>query len=103
MSPSLWSQFKDLLPGFFENHGRPAIFSPDGGTPVSCYIFVEYDAIIQPVGDAQSWFTGTVVEVCLSVIGQVPSRGDVFTCEGEVFTMESLVENDGLVAKVQVV
>ncbi len=94
--------FKAALPGIFAAAGEEATFTKSGGVPVDCNVFIDFNVQLQPSGmDTQVWQQGTVIEVCLSEIGDIePDRGDVFVVDAVTYTVQAISENDGITVKV---
>jgi hypothetical protein len=83
--------------------GEAAIYTPSGGAAVACYVFIDFNVMLQPSGvDAQVWEQGTTIKALLSDITNEPNRGDVFVVDGVTYTVQAILENDGLAVKVVV-
>ena len=102
--------FAAALPGIFLAAGETAVFTPATGSPVSCYVFINFNVELQPSGmEVQVWERGTVIEALLTdsgegaATGREPARGETFTVAGTVYTVKAILENDGLTVKVTVV
>lgn len=86
--------------GIFTMDGDDATFTPAGGVPVSCHVFVTKSVMLQPAGvETQVWQRGTTIEALVSELGGEPDRGDVFTVGSATYTVQAILENDGLVVK----
>ncbi len=95
--------FADALPDMFDAAGEDAVFTPEAGAAIPCKVFPEFNVQLQPAGaDAQVWQRGTTIEALLSVLGREPNRGETFTMDGIVYTVQAPLENDGLTVKVVV-
>ena len=106
--------FADALPGIFSAAGEDAIFTPAAGDAVSCMVFIDFNVMLQPGGgEAQVWQQGTTIEALLSEIGRVPNRGEMITVypdaasrsagtDGTEYTVQAILENDGLTVKMAV-
>ena len=99
--------FADALPGIFSAAGEDAIFTPAAGDAVSCMVFIDFNVMLQPGGgEAQVWQQGTTIEALLSEIGRAPNRGEKFTLDipedGTEYTVQAILENDGLTVKMAV-
>jgi len=93
--------FREALPDIFAAAGEDATFTPVNGQEIPCKIFIDFDVKFQSSAmNAQVWETGVVIEALLSEIGVEPDRGDKFTFEGTDYTVDSILANDGLTAKV---
>ncbi len=83
--------------------GEAATFTPAGGDAVACHVFIDFSVQLQPSGiEAQAWEQGTTIKALLSDITNEPNRGDVFTVDGVTYTVQAVLENDGLAVKVVV-
>lgn len=87
---------------FYTRHGKPAVWTPAAGSAVDCHVFINFDVVLQPGTDAQVWERGTTIEGLLSETITAPSRGDSFTVEETTYTVQELIENDGIKFTVQV-
>lgn len=104
----LRSVFAEAIPGIFEAAAEGAVFIPAVGDPVVCKIFIDFDVNLQPSGlESQVWQRGTTIEASLSSgddigIGREPDRGETFTYDGDTYTVQAILENDGLTVKMVV-
>lgn len=95
--------FAGALPGIFTAAGEAAVFTPATGDPIPCFVFIDFNVMLQPSGmEAQVWETGTTIEALLSDIGREPDRGETFTVDGVVYTVKAIATNDGLTVKMVV-
>jgi hypothetical protein len=95
--------FAAALPGIFDAAGEDAVFTPATGDPIPCKIFIDFSVLLQPAGvEVQAWERGTTIEALLSVLGREPDRGETFTHESVVYTVRTILENDGLTVKMVV-
>ena len=101
--------FGEALPDVFTEAGEAAIFTPSGGAPVPCFVIPAFNVMLQPAGmEAQAWQRGTTIEALLSDVSDIgigttePNRGDTFLVDGATYTVQSVLENDGLIVKVVV-
>lgn len=106
--------FAAALPKIFSAAGETAVFTPAAGDPVSCMVFIDFNVMLQPSGaEVQVWQQGTTIEALLSEIGREPNRGETFTVYpdeenrtagtgGTVYTVQEILQNDGLYVKVVV-
>jgi hypothetical protein len=91
------------LPKFFETAGEDATFTPDAGDPIPCKVFIDFNVMLQPAGvNTQVWARGTTIEGLLSVLGREPKQDETFTVNSIVYTVQGILENDGLTVKVAV-
>lgn len=83
--------------------GEDAIYTPTGGDPVDCHIFIDFNVQLQPDGfQAQAWDRATIIECLLSEVGAEPNRGDAFIYDGTTYEVKRVVENDGFTIKAAV-
>ena len=106
--------FAEALPDIFEAAGEPAVFTPAVGDSIPCMIFIDFSVLLQPAGaEAQVWDRGTTIEALLSEIGREPNRGEMVTVfpdeisrsagiNGTTYTVQAILENDGLTVKMVV-
>lgn len=101
---SLRTDLAAALPDLFDA-ADDALFTPASGPAVACKVFVEFDVLLQPGGmDAQIVGTGTTIEALPTDdagigIGRAPVRGETFTLDGVVYTVQTILEDDGLTVK----
>jgi hypothetical protein len=80
--------------------GEDAVFTPAAGAAIPCKIFIDFSVLLQPAGvEAHIWERGTTIEALLSEIGREPKRGETFEYDSVVYTVKSILENDGLTVK----
>jgi hypothetical protein len=101
--------FAAALPDIFDAAGEDAVFTPAEGASIPCKVFIEFNVMLQPAGvDVQVWQRGTTIEALLSEtpnlgIGREPNRGETFTLDipsnDTVYTVQAILENDGLTVK----
>lgn len=96
--------FAAALPDIFDAAGEEAVFTPAAGDQIDCMVFIDFNVMLQPAGvETQAWQRGTTIEALLSVIGREPNRGETFTLAGGiVYTVQAIMENDGLTVKMVV-
>ncbi|MEI7635889.1 MAG: hypothetical protein WCJ37_01175 [Syntrophus sp. (in: bacteria)] len=100
--------FAAAMPGMFTAAGEDAVFTPATGAPIDCKIFIDFNVDLQPAGmNSQVWQQGTTIEASLSTetgigIGREPDRGETFTYDGVVYTVQAILANDGLTVKMVV-
>jgi hypothetical protein len=99
----LRSVFAAALPGIFEAAGESATFNPATGVAIDCMVFIDFNVMLQPNGtETQVWERGTTIECLFSDIGREPNRGETFEVDGTTYTIQAILENDGLTVKMQV-
>jgi hypothetical protein len=92
--------FAGALPGIFTAAGEAAVFTPATGSPIPCFVFIDFNVMLQPSGmEAQVYEQGTAIEALLLDIGREPNRGETFTVGGVVYTVKAPISNDGLTVK----
>jgi hypothetical protein len=90
-------------PAIFGALGDSSTFTPSGGAAVSCTVIITFNVMLQPTGvESQVWQGGTTIEALLSEITNEPNRGDVFVAGGVSYTVQTVLENDGVSVKVVV-
>ena len=101
--------FAESLPDIFIAAAENATYTPLGGTTINCKIFIDFNVMLQPSGiETQVWERGTTIEVSLSSYAGVgigtaePNRGDTFVYEEVTYTVQAILENDGLTVKMAV-
>lgn len=95
--------FAAALPGMFDAGGEDAVYTPAGGVAVDLKIFIDFNVMLQPEGiSTQVWDRGTVIEALLSDMAAEPNRGDTFVYDSTTYTVQAILENDGLSVKMQV-
>lgn len=96
----LRSVFAQALPGIFQAAGEEAVFTPSSGPACACFVFLDFAVALQPTGtEAQVWAQGTTIEALLSEIGREPVRGETFTVDGTAYTVQAILQNDGLTVR----
>lgn len=90
-------------PAIFGALGDSSTFTPSGGAAKTCSVVITFNVMLQPTGvESQVWQGGTTIEALLSEITNEPNRGDVFVVDGVSYTVQSVLENDGVSVKVVV-
>jgi len=97
---SLREDIQSALPDIFAE-GEEAVFTPAQGEQIPCMVFIDFNVQLQPAGvEAEVWERGTVIEALLSELARAPVRGETFTLAGGiVYTVQAILENDGLTVK----
>jgi hypothetical protein len=99
---SLRTEIAASLPDLFAE-GEPAIFTPAAGEPADCMVFLEFAVDLQPAGiESRTWERGITIEALLTEIGREPDREEIFTVDGVEYTVQAILENDGLTVKLVV-
>lgn len=96
--------FAEALPDIFTEAGEDAVFTPSAGAAIPCHVFIDFNVQLQPAGvEVQVWQQGTTIEALLSEIGHEPNRGEIFILDipvaDTVYTVQAILENDGLTVK----
>jgi len=92
-----------VAPAIISALGDASTFTPAGGSAVSCKAIITFDVMLQPTGvEAQVWQRGTTIDALLSEITNEPNRGDVFVVRGVSYTVQAVLENDGVSVRVVV-
>ena len=80
--------------------GDDAVYTPYGGAALPpLRVIIDRSFSLHPAGDAQVYERGVTIEVILDDISNVePNRGSTFVVGSETFTVQSILENDGLTA-----
>ncbi len=105
---SLRSSMLAALPGAFQDLGEAAVYTPDGGQPVACHVFIEFDVSLEPDGmTTQAWQRATVIEALLSELGNAePNKDDIFViASGDgagIYKVIRILENDSITVKMAV-
>lgn len=90
-------------PAIFGALGDSSTFTPSGGAAKTCKVVITFNVMLQPTGvESQVWQGGTTIEALLSEIVNEPNRGDVFVVDGVSYTVQAVLENDGVSVKVVV-
>lgn len=80
-----------------ENIGSDAVYTPSGGSAISCRVIIERNVLLQPDSmTTQVYEHGTTIEAILDDMGAEPNRGDTFVIGTETFTVQSIDSNDGM-------
>lgn len=92
-----------VAPAIFSALGDAATYTPAGGAAVSCTVDIKFNVMLQPAGiETQAWQRGTTIEAQLSEITSEPNRGDTFVVGGVTYTVQAILENDGVSVKMVV-
>lgn len=100
--------FNQAAEDIFDKQGVAATYTPSIGDPVVCQVNVVRGIDLEPQGfDSQVWGSGITLEAVLSVIGKEPDTDETFTItegdyEDTVYTVLTVLENDGRFVKVAV-
>lgn len=90
-------------PAIFNALGDLSTYTPAGGAAVACTVIVTFNVMLQPTGvESQVWQGGTTIEALCSEITNEPNRGDVFVVRSVSYTVQAVLENDGVSVRVVV-
>jgi hypothetical protein len=95
---------KDLNASFFDSDffATAAIFTPTTGSPVSCNVIIDHDALVQLDGYEIGVTTlGTAIDAMVADVG-TPRSGDTFTAGSVIYTVKRIESNDGNVVRLVV-
>jgi hypothetical protein len=97
------SEIAEALPEIFTDMGEDATYTPVLGDPLELKIFIDFDVQFEP-GDltAQTWQTGTQIEILLEDVEAEPSRGATFLYDETTYTVLKVIQNDGFTVKMAV-
>lgn len=99
----LRSDMQEAISDGFADMGEDATFIPATGSVVVCKVLIDFNVLLQPSGmDAQVWERGTKIEALLADLGREPNRGEIFTVDGIAYTVQGIIENDGITVKMVV-
>ena len=77
--------------------GKAATYTPLVGDPVSCNVHYETENAIEPGGyDAQTYKPLETIEGLLTELGKEPVKGDRLTIGSSTYTVQTVLENDGI-------
>lgn len=94
--------FDQAIEDAFSKLGVDAVFTADW-VDTDCTVNLLTDIQNEPFGvDAQVWGSNSTIEAILSEIGKEPDKGDTFTVDGTVYTVQSVQENNNRTVKVVV-
>lgn len=99
----LRSKMAGSLERFFSKSGSDSVYTPLSGSAVPCKIFIEFEVRLQPALDGQTWEEATVITARLAEIGKEPTRGETFLYDETSYTVQKVIENDGLTVQVAVI
>jgi len=92
-----------VAPAILDALGESAVYTPSGGAAVACTVDIVHNVMLQPSGiETQVWQRGTTIEALLDEIGVEPGRGDTFVVREQTYTVQAVMENDGVTVKVVV-
>jgi hypothetical protein len=80
-----------------------ATFTPTTGAAKVVSVIIDKSVDLQPAGFSSAVVAQSItIEAILAELGKEPDRDETFTVSGTVYTVLSVVENDGYTVKVQV-
>lgn len=97
--------FRSIQAGFAAAGDPDAVTATYSGSGLPCAVMIAKGIVLQPGGFVSAVSAqGITIEAALDDLGQEPDRGDTFVVASPaaVYTVLSVLENDGHVVKVQV-
>ena len=92
--------FDEIGEDLFDDLGVTATFTPAVGDAVSCKVNLVQNLEMIPGGyEAQVWAGAKQLEYVLDDIGREANEGETFTIGVTVYTVQSILENDGRFVK----
>jgi hypothetical protein len=91
--------FEEAMPDVFNTAGEDAVFIPQGGIPIPCKMFIDFDVALQPEGiQSETWDRGITIELLLSEVKYEPKRGDkiIYVDKGKTYSLVTPLENDNI-------
>ena len=79
----------------FDTTGVDATFTPSVGDAVECKVNFVTGRVNEPYTDSKVWGTDKTVEAILDIIGKEPDKGETFTINLVVYTVQKVIANDG--------
>ena len=80
----------------FDQLGEDAIFTPTAGAPIPLKAALKSSIEMTPAAfEARAWQGSEFIEFVLSEIGREPNRGETFTIDSVVYTVQAVTANDG--------
>ncbi|MHC4361379.1 MAG: head-tail joining protein [Planctomycetota bacterium] len=77
--------------------GKAATYTPSVGDPVSCTVHYENELTVTPGSfDIQAHGPLETIEGLLSELGREPDKGDQFTIGSDTYTVQTVLDNDGM-------
>jgi len=87
--------FDTATEDIFNLLGVDGIFTPNIGDTVECKVHLVTGIVNEPYTDSKVWGTDKTVEAILDVIGKEPDKDETFTIGGVVYTVCTVIANDG--------
>ena len=88
--------FDTMADDLFDQFGVDATFTPAAGDPVALKVFFKSALAMQPTSyETRSWQGEISIEFVLDDLGREPNRGETFTYNSTVYTVQGVVENNG--------
>ena len=79
----------------FDACGVDATFTPTVGDAVECKVNFVIDTSDEPYTESKVWGSNKTIEAILDVIGKEPDKGETFTINFVVYTVQKVIANDG--------
>ena len=88
--------FDEMGDDLFDELGVDATFTPAAGDPIPLKAAVKTSLEMTPTAfEARTWQGTGFIEFVLDDIGREPNRGETFTIDGDVSTIQAVTANDG--------
>ena len=88
--------FDTMADDLFDQLGVDATFTPAAGDPVALKVFFKSELAFQPTSyETRSWQGEISIEFVLDDLGREPNRGETFTYDSVVYTVQGILLNDG--------
>ena len=86
----------------FRHMGRRAFYTPKSGQLFNCLAVIFRGTDLHPQGfESQVLDAKTVIHLQVSAVGR-PKQGDKISVAGQHFTVDQIIEDDGVVVQVAV-
>ena len=88
--------FDTMADDLFDQIGVDATFTPAAGDPVALKVALKSVLTFQPTSyETRSWQGEVSIEFVIDDLGREPNRGETFTVDSVVYTVQGVVENNG--------
>jgi len=95
--------FDTAAEDIFDTLGVDATFTPSIGDPVEdIKVNLMRDTDFEPSSSLQTWGSNIIIEAILDDLGKEPDKDETFTINLIVYTVQSVLENDGRFVRVMV-
>ena len=80
--------------------GVDGTYTTSTGTEITCTVDVNAEVRQQPDGfESRAWASRKTVDVLVADIGREPNEGETIAVGTSLYTVESVIDNDGFIAK----